>query len=93
MMQNDSCAIPAFGQQEVGARRSADSSPIMSDQEHSASLMVLEALVLLMIEKGVLEREEVIEALEAASAALTEGQAEPTDTGTLSRIAKSVRSA
>jgi hypothetical protein len=55
--------------------------------------MVLEALVLLMIEKGVLEREEVIEALEAASAALTEGQAEPTDTGTLSRIANSVRSA
>jgi hypothetical protein len=62
----------------------------MSDQEHSASLMVLEALVLLMIEKGLLEREEVIEALEAASAALEE-EPEPTEAATLSRIIKPVR--
>ena len=64
----------------------------MGDQGQSAPLTVLEALMLLMIEKGLLAREDVIEALETALAALAE-QPEPTDAAPLSRIANSVRSA
>jgi hypothetical protein len=64
----------------------------MSDQEHSASLMVLQALVLLMIEKGLLEREEILAALEDASTALAE-EPDPIDVAAVRRITTSVRTA
>ena len=64
----------------------------MFSQTNRAPLILLEALMLLMVEKGLIEREDIVEALEAAAAGLDQYPGE-SDSAAAGRIANSVRRA
>lgn len=62
----------------------------MCDETIRPALLVLEGLMALLIDKGVLTREEMVEALESAAAALAE-QPDEANAAAVNRLVQSVR--
>lgn len=63
----------------------------MSQERSQPALLLIESLVLSLIEKGVLETDDVVEMLEAASAALSEEAS--SSAADVERVAHSIRHA